>query len=162
MQGLVFADRPNADGHSTARQTLNSGSFYPEIKLSDARDLMRIDSNISDGRLFDALAEAVALVNSQLIGVLDAAQTDGHTSLAQTRPEMGEINGKSAADLRYRRAVTSYAKALLLEKYADTDATGKTGTRAEAKQEQAEDYRRDGHFAVADLLGRRRCDAELI
>ncbi len=72
------------------------------------------------------------------------------------------INSQSVQTTRYTRAVYCYTKALLLEKYADTDATGKTGTRAEAKQEQAEDYRRDAHFAVADILGRRRCDAALI
>jgi len=50
----------------------------------------------------------------------------------------------------------------LLEAYADYDATGKTAERAAAKQEQAEDYRREGHHAIAWLLGHRRIDSELI
>lgn len=72
------------------------------------------------------------------------------------------INGQSRAEWRYRRAVYCYTKAALLEHYADYDAAGKTAARADAKQEQAEQYRRDGHHAVADLLGRARIDCELV
>ncbi|MDO5058788.1 MAG: head completion/stabilization protein [Neisseria sp.] len=162
MQGLVFADRPHENGHSTAPETVSLGSFYPEITLSQIRDQMRIDSNISDGRLYHSAAEAALLVAGQLAAFQTAALQRGCTTLAQAASEMPHLNGKTAAEYRFARAVMSYTKALLLEKYADTDATGKTGTRFEAKQEQAEDHRRNGHFAIADLLGRRRCDAELI
>jgi phage head completion protein (GPL) len=64
--------------------------------------------------------------------------------------------------IHYRRAVYCYAKSLLLEKYADTEPSGKAGERAEMKQSQAEDYRREAHYATAAVMGERRCDAELI
>ena len=56
----------------------------------------------------------------------------------------------------------SYTKALLLEIYNDYDSTGKTAARSDAKQETAEDYRREGHHAIAELLKKPRIDCELI
>ena len=72
------------------------------------------------------------------------------------------IIGESVKTIHYRRAVYCYAKSLLLEKYADTEPSGKAGERAEMKQNQAEDYRREAHYATAAVMGERRCDAELI
>lgn len=160
MSGIVFADTPQQGSQDYGQDNITSLPFFPEINLTDLRDTMRIDSNITSARLYHTAVEAVALVNSQLKDYRQTAMKRGITKLADTADDI--INGQSSQEIRYQRAVYSYTKSLLLEKYADTDATGKTGTRAEAKQDQANDYRRDGHFAISDLLGRHRCDAELI
>ena len=73
-----------------------------------------------------------------------------------------KINGVALPVMRYRRAVYCFAAALILETYSDTAATGKVADRADAKQQQADDFRREGHYAVADLIGRAHTDSELI
>lgn len=122
---------------------------------------MRIDAAITSERLYHAAVEAVAYVNDQLAGLQKKIEVTGVATLAGSNTKQ-QVNGESLPVIRYRRAVYSYTKALLLEVYADHDAAGKTASRADAKQEQAEDSRREGHHAVADLLGRARIDSELI
>lgn len=160
MTGIVFANTPAQGKQTPAEAHIESGPFWPQIDLNQMRSIMRIDNNTTSERLYHSAIEATAHVNSQLRGYRLAAQQAGHTRLSETGDET--INGQSTQETHYHRAVYCYTKAQLLEKYADTDATGHTGTRAEAKQEQAEDYRREAHFAIAAILGRRRCDAALI
>ena len=160
MSGIVFANTQAQGTQSGDETQITSGEFWPVIDINHLRQVMRIDNNATSARVYHTATEAVAHVNSQLRGYRLAATQSGITHLSNTTEET--INSQSVQTTRYTRAVYCYTKALLLEKYADTDATGKTGTRAEAKQEQAEDYRRDAHFAVADILGRRRCDDALI
>ncbi|MRN37192.1 Head completion/stabilization protein [Neisseria sp. N95_16] len=159
---LVFADTDTQGRQSIGQNEIVSAVFWPRIDLSELRDVMRIDNNINSNRLYHTALESVAHVNGQLKGWRMAAQQRGFTALADVAEEDDKINGEAPQVAHYRRAVYCYTKALMLEKWADADATGKTGERAEAKQQQAEDYRREGHFAVAAIMGQRRCDAELI
>lgn len=154
MSELTFPTAPSNTQPPTLK-TIESGSFWPQIDLDHLRQAARIDTTVTPERLHHTAIEAVAYVNAQL------------SSLLSLRPQLARaddltINGESIRIHRYRRAVYCYTKALLLEAYADYDATGKTAERAAAKQEQAEDYRREGHHAIAWLLGHRRIDSELI
>lgn len=154
MSELTFPTAPSNE-QPPRLKNISSGSFWPEIDLDHLRQAARIDTTITPERLHHTAIEAVAYVNAQL------------SELMHLRPHLARaddltINGESIRHHRYRRAVYCYTKALLLEAYADYDATGKTAERAAAKQEQAEDYRREGHHAIAWLLGRRRIDAELL
>lgn len=159
MNGLNFPTAPKAQ-QPPEWLLIISGDFWPVIDLNQMRATMRIDATVTPERLHHTAIEAVAYVNDQLAPLLRTAQASGISSLAA--PADPVINGESIRIHRYRRAVYCYTKALLLESYADYDATGKSAARADAKQEQAEDYRREGHHAIADLLHRRRIDAELI
>ena len=154
MPELVFPAAPTAKQPDKLR-TVESGAFWPVIDLQQVREAVRIDNTVTPERLHFAAVEAVAYVNGQCA----ALETEGGT-LAAT--DSVTINGQSRAEWRYRRAVSCYTKAALLEHYADYDAAGKTASRADAKHEQAEQSRRDGHHAVADLLGRARIDCELV
>ena len=154
MSELTFPTAPSNE-QPPRLKTISSGSFWPEIDLDHLRQAARIDATITPERLHHTAIEAVAYVNAQL------------SELMRLRPHLARaddltINGESIHHHRYRRAVYCYTKALLLEAYADYDATGKAAERAAAKQEQAEDYRREGHHAIAWLLGRRRIDSELL
>lgn len=154
MPELTFPTAPAAKQPDHLR-TIESGAFWPPVDLQQLREAVRIDNTVTPERLHFAALEAVAYVNAQCA----ALQAKGGT-LADT--DSMQINGQSRARARYFRAVCCYTKAALLEHYADYDAAGKTAARADAKQEQAEQYRRDGHHAVADLLGRARIDCELV
>ena len=154
MSELTFPTAPS-NAQPPKLKTIESGSFWPQIDLDHLRQAARIDTTITPERLHHTAIEAVAYVNAQL------------SSLLPLRPQLARaddltINGESIRIHRYRRAVYSYTKALLLEIYNDYDSTGKTAARSDAKQETAEDYRREGHHAIAELLKKPRIDCELI
>lgn len=155
---LVFADHPTA---AHAADEIDSGRFWPRIRLADLRAAGRIDSAITAERLHYAATAAVIYVNRQLAAYQAAALQKGIISLAEIHPE-NQINGAPVAVYHYRRAVYSYTQAELLETYADYSATAATAERAEAKQAQAGDARREAHGAIADILGRHRTNVELI
>ena len=155
---LVFADKPAT---ANAADIIESGRFWPHIRLADLRAAGRIDSAITAERLHYAATAAVLYVNRQLAAYQAAALQQGIISLTEAHPG-NHINGEPVAVWHYRRAVYSYTQAELLETYADYSATGATAERAEAKQEQAGDYRREAHGAIADILGRHRTNVELI
>lgn len=158
MTGFNFHHTAPSNTQNTGKQHINSGDFWPEIDLDDLRLAMRIDTTITPDRLYDTAVNTVAYVNDQLKSLTATIPTAQHISQTDTR----RINGEPLANIRYRRAVYSYTKANLLEIYNDYDSTGKTAARADAKQETAEDYRREGHHAIAELLSRPRIDCELI
>lgn len=160
MNGFNFNHAPKPE-QDAGQKIIHSGAFWPEINLDHLRQEMRIDNAITSARLYHAAVATVANVNQQLESLREKAEAVGQTTLAQTNTKQ-QINGESLPVIRYRRAVYTYTKALLLEAYADHDAAGKTASRADAKQEQAVDNRREGHHAVADLLGRQRVDCELV
>lgn len=159
---LVFADTAEQGRQQQGQAEIVSAAFWPRIDLADLRDVMRIETNVSSNRLYHAALESTAHVNGQLKAWKQKIQEQGVGHLSQAADPEDHINGEAVQVAYYRRAVYCYTKALLLEKWADADATGKSGERAEAKQSQAEDYRREAHFAVASLMGQARCDSELI
>ena len=160
MNGLNFPTAPKSE-QTPEQQNIKSDDFFPQIDLNHARTALRIGSNVTSERLYYIAIEAVAYVNSVLDLTKQRAISVGHNTLAQTNVKQ-QINGESINVIRYRRAVYAQINALLLETYADHDATGKSADRADAKQQQADDSRRDLHNAIADLRGVLRNDCELI
>lgn len=158
--GISFATAPQIT-QQPEHATIQSDPFFPEIDLNRMRQAMRIDNTITSARLYEVALEAVIHVNLQLDLHRRLALSVGKTTLGETNTKQ-IINGESLPEIRYRHAVYNYAKANLSEQYADFDATGKTASRADAKQQNADDYRREGHAAVADIKGVERNDSELI
>ena len=162
MSNVIFAEQAQEQPQG-GWGVIISREFWPVVDLAKMREAARIDNTVTAERLYYSAAAAVIYVNKQLADYKAARQAAGQTALANAaQGSVEQINGISAAEHHYLRAVYSYTKADLLETYADYDATGQTATRAEAKQQQAEDYRREAHAAIADLQGRRRVDSELI
>ena len=159
MNGFNFNNHAPQNRQSGDTRYIDSGSFWPLLDLDDLRQARGIDTTVTPERLFDAAVAAAAYVNDQLTGGFGSrAHLFQHLNQTDDR----RVNGVPLPEIRYRRAVYSYTEALLLEAYGSYDATGKTASRSEAKQKEAEDCRREGHHAVADLLERPRIDSELI
>ena len=72
-----------------------------------------------------------------------------------------EINGESVKVYRYRRAVYSIARALVIEGYRDVDTTPKGDKDAAALDLQREDLWRDARWGIADIQRKPRVYAEL-
>lgn len=139
---------------------LDAGAFWPPIDLEHLRQDIAIDASITPARLHHAAVEALAHTIDQLAPWAAKQQAQGHASLGDV-PQM-HINSTGVQVLRFERAVYASAKANLIERYADSDATGRAERGEAARQTQADEYRRDALAAVRDILGMPRMVSELI
>ena len=143
-----------------SEKPIYSSDFWPEINPGKIREKQRIDNTITPERLRDALVEAIACTNQALADWRTQQQTRGIKSLENIAAE--EIDQTSILVHRYQRAVGCLAKALLLERARDFDATGKGERKAEFLTDPIDDCRRDHLAALADIVGRNRITVELI
>ncbi|PSJ22123.1 glucose-6-phosphate isomerase [Halomonas sp. ND22Bw] len=140
--------------------SLDNNGFWPDIEPGDFREATRLDGTVTVPRLVQALQVAMADVNRQLADWQLARQDDGAATLAAVAPPVWALPDHYA--LLYRRAVYATAHASLLERYRDVSATQDGDERGEAKDEAANDLRRDARWAVAEIEGRDHTTVELI
>lgn len=141
-------------------EPIENNGFWPDLDPDNFRDVERIDSTITAPRLDQALRIAVADINRQLADWQSSQKRVGHdTANDVPAPDWAT---PSHYTLLYRRAVYATAKAALLERYRDTSATGAGDERGQAKDEAADDYRRDARWAVSEILGEPHTTVELI
>lgn len=159
MTGFVNIPPPSAAPPAPAPpSTIVNEPWFPDVDLATVRLIGRIDSGVTDERLADATTAAMISVNRDLAGWRVLRQAEGAASLsAVPAPPIGGISRNL---FLYRRAVAAFAKAELLEGYADYDLT-KAGEAA-AEDRSPDVARRNGRLAVRDLLGRPRTTVELI
>lgn len=158
-------DTPDVDDGDAI---VSAGDFWPVIMLSDLRLAARITGGITTSRLMHVTTEAVAHVTSQLRDWRIGQMKAGYTALEYV-PEIlpsGEreimtINDENVQVYRFRRAVYSLARALVLEGYRDVDTTPKGDKDAAALDLQRDDLWRDARWSIADIRGVPRLYAEL-
>jgi len=136
-----------------------SSDFWPKIDPVEIREQQRIDNTVPPVRLRYAIIEAIATTNKALLDWRFTSWPDA-ASLAAIEAE--QIDGTSILVHRYRRAVGCMAKALLLERLRDFDATGKGDKKAESITDPIDDCRRDHLNAIADIVGVPRVTVDLI
>lgn len=140
--------------------TLSAGGFWPAIDLAKLRAAIALDGSVTAARITHAATDALASVIDELAAWSLAQQTAGHDTLDSVPAVL--INGVSVQLSRFERAVYAYAKANLIERYADADATGRAERGEPGRRLQADEYRRDGLHALRDILGVSRMTSELI
>ncbi|EHL5405204.1 head completion/stabilization protein [Salmonella enterica] len=141
-------------------EKVTAGAFWPEILLRDLRLASRIPGRTTTSRLKFVTTEAVAHVTDQLDDWRGIQESAGYSTLADVPARM--LNGESVKVYRYRRAVYSAARALLLENARDVDTTEKGDRKADALEVQTDDLWRDVRWAVADIRGTQRLFVELV
>ncbi|QXN83036.1 head completion/stabilization protein [Salmonella enterica subsp. diarizonae] len=141
-------------------EKVTAGAFWPEILLRDLRLASRIPGRTTTSRLKFVTTEAVAHVTDQLDDWRDIQESAGYSTLADVPARM--LNGESVKVYRYRRAVYSAARALLLENARDVDTTEKGDRKADALEVQTDDLWRDVRWAIADIRGTQRLFVELV
>jgi hypothetical protein len=156
MTGFIVT-APAADPEEAA---IVSGPFWPNVAPASIRDAQRIDNTVPAERLRMALIEAIAHTNHQLRAWRETQIALGYVSLSAVQAD--KIDETSILEHRYLRAVGCLAKALLLERLRDFDATGKGDKKADALTDPIDDYRRDHLHALADIAGTARTVVELI
>ncbi|EKN7035757.1 head completion/stabilization protein, partial [Salmonella enterica] len=118
-------------------EKVTAGAFWPEILLRDLRLASRIPGRTTTSRLKFVTTEAVAHVTDQLDDWRGIQESAGYSTLADVPARM--LNGESVKVYRYRRAVYSAARALLLENARDVDTTEKGDRKADALEVQTDD-----------------------
>ncbi len=141
-------------------EKVTAGTFWPEILLRDLRLASRIPGRTTTSRLKFVTTEAVAHVTDQLDDWRGIQESAGYSTLADVPARM--LNGESVKVYRYRRAVYSAARAMILENARDVDTTEKGDRKADALEVQTDDLWRDVRWAIADIRGTQRLFVELV
>ncbi|HGG3904103.1 TPA: head completion/stabilization protein [Salmonella enterica subsp. enterica serovar Zanzibar] len=141
-------------------EKVTAGTFWPEILLRDLRLASRIPGRTTTSRLKFVTTEAVAHVTDQLDDWRGIQESAGYSTLADVPARM--LNGESVKVYRYRRAVYSAARALIIENARDVDTTEKGDRKADALEVQTDDLWRDVRWAIADIRGTQRLFVELV
>lgn len=152
---------PAQNSNQDQEHTIVPNAFWPSINIAEYRATMNVDASVPSVRVKTALIAAITTVSKELRAFRLNAIQNGIDALADIEADE-VINGESVHVHSFKQAVYCFANVEILEKYATFAATGHGADRAEAKQEQANDFRCMGHNAIADILGRNRCDSELI
>lgn len=159
------SDTPDVDDGDTS---VSAGDFWPVIKLGELRLAARITGGITTSRLMHATTEAVAHATDQLRdwrAVQVKAGFDTLEDVPSVSPsgdaEKLVINGENVKVYRFRRAVYSIARALVLEGYRDVDTTPKGDKDAASLDQQRDDLWRDARWSIADIRDETRLYAEL-
>ena len=137
-----------------------AADWWPEVKISEFRDAVRIGTNVTAGRCRDALIAAMGTVAIALSAWRIAREADGATSLADIAGPT--IAGEKVLLQRWRRAVYSFAAADLADTQSDITATNEGRDRREERAASSDDHRRNGTSAIRDILGKTRTKAVLI
>jgi hypothetical protein len=135
-------------------------SFFPAINVNDVRKTQRLDGTVTTERLKTAIAGAIIAVNDDLYNWRLTKQAAGITSISNLNDE--QINGESKYLLLYKRAVYSWANALLNEQYINFDATAKAKGDIEPNIDSIGNLYRNARYAIRDILGKSRSTMELI
>lgn len=144
----------------TPEAPIQSSAFWPTVDPVAVREAQRIDNTITPTRLRETLIEAIAVTNTALRTWREGQQAAGTEKLSDVSAD--KIDNTSILVHRYLRAVGSYAKAQLLERIKDFDATGKGDRKADSLIDPIDDCRRDHLNAIADIIGTPRTTVELI
>lgn len=155
MSGFVATASTTATG-----DTISNDGWFPDLKLGELREVIRLDGTVTDDRLRDVARYAMLEVNRQL-----RAYKAGHAAAGAAKLEdvAGDgIDGVNRLAFLYGRAVAAQIKAELVERYRDLDISD-TGLRRVVDMEPSiGEYRRNASWAIADILGKHHTVVELI
>lgn len=149
-----------AAGGSTAPVTITNAPFFPDLSLDEFRDSMRLDGTVTDERAVHALEAAMFEVNYTLSTWMQEQKAAGINSIEDIVEPEWQPPGVTAR--KYLRAVWCLAKADLIERYRDYDATGSGHDQADAMDLTSDDLRRNASWALSDIRGHHRTTVELI
>ena len=159
---FIEPDNKKTEPEKNESDEIKNAAFFPAISIQNCREIMRLDTTITTPRLKAALIEAMSLVNSELAAYQKTHQQNGTKTLSEVETE--RIDGTSVLVQKYTRAVYFYAAADVQEAMKNYDATGKNGNTDALKRGEAlsADYRRDGYWAICDILKKPRVTVDLI
>ncbi|WP_432786963.1 hypothetical protein AAEX37_01025 [Oligella sp. MSHR50489EDL] len=124
---------------------IDAGGFWPNIDVAIAADVMRVTGSVTQTRLVESLRNSLQHIKRLIVDY-----------------ELAHDKADERAQALFLRAVYFDAKADLIERYRDYDATGSLDNRGDVSDELAADSRRNSKWAVSDLLGKPRIFIEAL
>ncbi|WP_375592104.1 head completion/stabilization protein [Chitiniphilus eburneus] len=154
----LMAVAPTTD----ADLVIPNAPFFPDIRVGEIRDAIRIDGTVTPQRFRSELLAAVFSVNAELQAWVRAQRQLGYAALDAIPADA--IDGRHRLVHLYQRAIAHTLKAQLLERYQDIDTARLPGTTQKERdlEPQIGDARRDARWALRDLLGKPRTTVELL
>ncbi len=141
-------------------EIISGGGFWPDIDGTTLRQHLRVPQSVTPARLREAVLGAMVTLGNDADAWALMRIADGYATLGAVPTLL--LGGESRNVILYRRAIACFAKAELVARNPDLDATGPGRDRATEMEPTADELRRDGRHAVRDLVGRSRTDVELI
>nr|WP_315025279.1 head completion/stabilization protein [Brevundimonas diminuta] len=163
MSGFVFTPQ-NADADVPpveAPDLVKGDGFWPDINITDVRDVVRLDTTITPARLRDAVRQAMLDIAAALADWRAGQEAAGINTLSDV-PSRMKVDGVSDYVLRWSRAVYSVVGADLGERLVSQTASTAGVDRAQALGQDVLVHQRNVSFAVRDFLGRPRIRARMI
>lgn len=145
-----------ANGNPTPQhEKISTNAFFPDVSINDIRDIVKIDGSVTDARLKQAIFEEILDVNRLLVSLV---QPD--TNLTQL--SKNKVNEKTDTEILYFSAISNGVAAKVCEKYRGYDSTNTGNKRADDLTLTIDEYRRNKHWAIQQLLKQNQTTIELI
>lgn len=145
-----------ANGNPTPQyEKISTNAFFPDVSINDIRDIVKIDGSVTDARLKQAIFEEIIDVNRLLVSLI---QPD--TNLTQL--SKNKVNEKTDTEILYFSAISNGVAAKVCEKYRGYDSTNTGNKRADDLTLTIDEYRRNKHWAIQQLLKQNQTTIELI
>lgn len=141
--------------HIPNRIVLSSGDFFPAISLDEIRQNVRIDGSVTDFRLQQLTQEEMLDVNRLLADLTFKAQSLADLATCK-------INDKPDVEILYFSAVSNGVYARLVEHYQKYDSSNVGLQKSDLLQQGVDDYRRNKHWAIQQLLGNPHTIVDLV
>lgn len=139
-----------ADHHEPDGELIEADGWFPGIQTDHVRKTIRIgEGTVTTERLAEAI-RAGMLAGLKAMSIWRTARAlEGIGNLADVSD--AQLAGENITLVLWRRIVTFYAAAELVDGHADISATDDGLDREDEKADQADRYRRKAYEAVADL-----------
>ncbi len=125
--------------------------WFPAISLSSIRATVRIGEGVvTHARLVAAVEGAIITALRALAAWRSAHASAGVASL-ETLPDIA-MAGSTRPVILWQRIIRYYAAAEIADNHRDITATDEGQIRASEENMSADEYRRQAHNAVADLI----------
>lgn len=164
MSGISF-NPPNTDDQAPAplqpADEVRLSAFWPAVNITAVREAVRLDTNITAGRLRDAVRHAMLDISAELAPWRALQEAEGYASLTDV-PARIEVDGESDYVMRFNRAVYSVVGSDLGERQIGGGLTTAGAERAEQLRYDIDVHMRNVRYAVRDFLGKPRARVALV
>lgn len=148
MNGFVSTPPAPASPEGSA---VTADGWFPDTDVNSLRDTIRIGEGVVTNPRLVAAIEGAILTAFRALGTWRSAHAAAGVAALADVP-CDQINGRPAAVLIWERIIRNYAAAEIADLHRDVSATDLGNQRADSERLTADDYRRLGHAAVADML----------
>lgn len=131
--------------------TLVIDGWFPAVDVAAIRDTLRIGEGIVTAERMIAAVEGAVLTALQALSLWRTAHATAGIASLEDIADIA-IGGRSRPVVLWDRIIRYYTGAELADNHRDITATSDGRNRADEENLTADEYRRQAHNAVADLL----------